>query len=175
MKFEIHGPFEIPRINGLIDNSAASKRKFWATVGAQAPKLPDACGCYIFSVKAKRGALPWYVGRTTKRTFKGEALGAHQVNHYNHALGQKIGVKPQMFFLAKLTPSGRAAKPSGNSHADIEFLETFLFGVALKRNPNLRNAKSTKFFKNLVVPGVINSPRRPPTSPERALKAAFGL
>jgi hypothetical protein len=50
-----------------------------------------------------------------------------------------------------------------------------MFGVALKRNPKLRNAKSTKFLKNLVVPGVINSPQRPPTHPETAMKAAFAL
>lgn len=175
MKFVVYGPFEVPRSNGLVDTAAASKKKLWDAVRARVPSLPDACGCYIFVIKAKRGTLPWYVGLTTKRTFKGEALGPHQVNHYNHALGQKVGVKPQLFFLAKSTPSGRFAKPSSNSHKDIEFLETLMFGVALKRNPKLRNAKSTKLLKNLVVPGVINSPRRSPTIPERAMKVAFGL
>jgi len=175
MNFQVHGPYEVPRVKGLIDNSAASKKKFWAIIRKSVPNLPEACGCYIFTIKAKRGSLPWYVGRTTKRTFIGEALGAHQVNHYNQALGKKVGVKPQLFFISKLTPSGRLAKPSGNSHKDIEFLETFMFGVAIKRNPNLRNAKSTKFLRNLMVPGIINSPQRPPTTPECAMKAAFGL
>ena len=121
MYFEIQGPYEIPRVMGLIDNSARSKKMFWATVSKDVPNLPEACGCYIFTVKATRGALPWYVGRTTKRTFKHEALGSHQVNHYNQALGEKVGVKPQLFFIAKQTPSGRPAKPSQNSHKDIEF------------------------------------------------------
>jgi hypothetical protein len=76
MKFSIHGPFEVPRSNGLVDIAAPSKKKFWAAVSENDPRLPDACGCYIFVIKAKRGALPWYVGLTTKRTFKGEALGA---------------------------------------------------------------------------------------------------
>lgn len=175
MKFQVHGPFDVPRANGLVDNSATSRKKFWASVCKGAPKLSEACGCYVFVIKARRGSLPWYVGRTTKRTFKDEALGAHQVNHYNQALGKKVGVAPQLFFVSKLTPSGRLAKPSGNSHKDIEFLETFLFGVALKRNPNLRNAKSTTFLKRLVVPGIINSPQRPPTAAECAMKVAFGL
>ena len=175
MYFEIQGPYEIPRVMGLIDNSARSKKMFWATVSKDVPNLPEACGCYIFTVKATRGALPWYVGRTTKRTFKHEALGSHQVNHYNQALGEKVGVKPQLFFIAKQTPSGRPAKPSQNSHKDIEFLETYLIGVALKRNPGLRNAKSIKFWKNLVAPGIINSPQRPPTTPERAIKEALGF
>jgi len=97
------------------------------------------------------------------------------VNHYNQALSQKVGVKPLFFLLAKLTPLGRFAKPSGNSHKDVEFLETFMFGLALTRNKRLRNARNTRFLKNLVVPGVINSPQRPPTKSEREMKAVFGL
>ena len=175
MNFEVHGPFEIPRTNGLVDTGATAKREFWAAVGEEVMGLPDACGCYIFAVKAKRGTLPWYVGLTTKRTFRDEAIGAHQANHYNHAVVNKVGVRPLLFLLAKTTPGGRFAKPSGNSHKDVEFLETFMFGMALKRNPKLRNAKSTKFLKNLVVPGIINSPQRPPTKPEQTMKKAFGL
>lgn len=175
MKFSIHGPFDVPRINGLVDNSAASKKAFWEAVDTKVEGLSSACGCYIFVVKAKRGALPWYVGRTTKQNFRGEAFGAHQINHYNHALANKVGVKGQLFFLSKETPTGRFAKSSGNSHSDVEFLETLMFGVGLNRNHQLRNAKNTTFLKNLVVPGVLNSPQRPPTNPERALKMALGL
>ena len=49
------------------------------------------------------------------------------------------------------------------------------FGVALNRNSNLRNAKNTKFLKNITVPGIVNSPKRAPNKHERALKAALGL
>lgn len=175
MKFAVYGPFDMPRTGGLIDNSAAAKKLFWQSVESAVPGLSMACGCYVFVVKAKRGALPWYVGLTTKRTFKGEAYGAFQVNHYNPPVVGKVGVTGQMFLIAKETPTGRFAKPSANSHKDIEYLETFLFGVALNRNANLRNAKNTKFLKNICVPGVINSPQRKPNKHERALKAAFGL
>lgn len=176
MNFTIHGPFELPRLsNRLVDTATASKKNFWAAVRERAQGLPEARGCYVFVIKARNGSLPWYVGLTTKRTFKGEVLGAHQVNHYNHALSQKIGVKPQLFLLAKSTPTGRPPKPSKNVQRDIESLETFLVGIALNRNPKLRNSTGTKFLKRVVVPGVINSPRRPPTKPERAMKAALGL
>lgn len=179
MKFSVFGPFEVLRKNGLIDLSVGAKRAFWSVVEEHSPGLSSACGCYVFVVKAKRGSLPWYVGRTTRRTFKGEALGAHQANHYNYALmtdnRAKIGVKPHLYFLAKETPTGRFAKPSQNSHADIEFLETFMFGVGLNRNARLRNAKDTKFLKSIVVPGVVNSPQRPPKLSELSLKAALGL
>lgn len=176
MRFSIHGPYDLRRHNnGLIDTSAKVKRTFWEKVEADAHGVAQACGCYIFAVKARRGSLPWYVGLTEKNDFHGEALGSHQVNHYNHALAQKTGIRPQLFFLAKETPTGRFAKPSSNSQRDIAFLETFMFGVAFKRNPQLRNARNTRFLKNLVVPTVINTPQRPPTLPERALKATLGL
>jgi hypothetical protein len=175
MKFSIHGPFELPRDSGLIDTTASSRRLFWEKVDESVPGLPDACGCYIFVIKAKRGALPWYVGLTEKNSFRFEAIGLHQVDHYNHALARKIGVKPQLFFLAKQTPTERFAKPSANYQPDVEFLETFMFGIALNRNADLRNAKNTRFLRNLVVPSIINSPRRPPTLPERHLKKALGI
>lgn len=175
MKFSVYGPFEVPRENDLIDTSAVAKRIFWETVESSVEGLPNACGVYVFVIRAKRGALPWYVGLTTKRGFKDESIGPHQTDHYNHSLAKKVGVKPQLYFLAKETPTGRFAKPSQNSHDDIEFLETFMFGVALNRNVNLRNSKNTKFLKNIVVPGIVNTPQRSPTTDERSLKAVLGL
>lgn len=176
MKFSVYGPYDLPRQNnGLIDTTAKAKGLFWANVEEKISGLSEACGCYVYVVRAKRGALPWYIGLTTKRTFKLEAIGAHQVNHYNQAIVKKVGVKPQLYFLAKETQKGRFAKPSKNSHSDIEFLETFMFGIALRRNAGLRNSKNTKHLKNLVVPGVINTPQRPPREDERSLKAALGL
>ena len=175
MNYEIHGPFDLPRTNGLIDKAAKSKKAFWASVEEASPGVPDACGCYVFVVKAKRGTLPWYVGITTKRTFRAEALGAHQLNHYNPAIAQKVGVTPQLFFLAKKTPQGRFAKPSQNPHRDVEFLEQFMFGIALNRNGSLSNTKNTKFLKSMIVPGVLNTPRRKPKASEKALKSVLGL
>jgi hypothetical protein len=175
MKFSVYGPFDLPRSNGLVDNSTSGKKGFWTSVETACPTLSGACGVYVFVVKARRGSLPWYVGLTTKRNFKSEAFGAHQVNHYNPAIVGKNGVSAQLYFLAKQTPTGRFAKPSNRSHKDIEFLETFMFGVALNRNGKLRNAKNTKFLKTICVPGVINSPQRKPSKSERSLKSALGL
>jgi hypothetical protein len=175
MKFEVHGPFDLPKMKGLVDNSAKSKRAFWDAVAKVSPGVPDACGCYVYAVKAKRGTSPWYVGITTKRTFRDESLGAHQLGHYNPAIAQKVGVTPQLFFLAKNTPEGRFAKPSLNRHRDVEFLEKFMFGIALNRNSSLSNSKNTKFLKGMVVPGVLNSPQRKPKACEKAFKRVLGL
>lgn len=175
MKFSVHGPFDVPSSEGIIDTSPAAKKDFWNSVDDAKQGLSSACGCYIFVLKAKRGSLPWYVGRTTKRTSKGETLGAHQIGHYDIAMDKKVGVKAQLFFLAKETTAGKFAKPSKNSHRDIEFLEIFLFGIALNRNAALSNAKDTKSLRSICVPGVINSPQRRPYRQESKLKSALGL
>lgn len=175
MIYEVYGPFDLLMSKGLVDKEAKSKKAFWDVVERDAPGVPEACGCYVYVVKAKRGTLPWYVGITTKRTFRAEALGAHQLSHYNPAVSQKIGVTPQLFFLAKKTPQGRFAKPSTNPHRDVEFLEKFMFGLALTRNDSLSNSKNTKFLKTMVVPGILNSPQRQPTVPEKSLKKVLGL
>ena len=175
MKFEIYGPFDLPMSKGLIDKAAESKKDFWSEVEKVAPGVSEAYGCYVYAVKARRGTLPWYVGITTKRTFHAEALGSHQLGHYQPTIAQKNGVTPQLFFLAKKTPQGQFAKPSARRHKDVEFLEKFMFGIALNRNPDLSNFKNTKFLKKMVVPGVMNSPQRPPRAPERDLKNVLGL
>lgn len=175
MKFSVYGPFDLPRSKGLIDTDAKQKKTFWKEVEYKAKSLSSACGCYIFAVKAGPTAFPWYVGLTTKKDFKHEAFGSFQVGHYNNSLAGKRKGKPQIFFLAKETPSGKFAKPSSNPHKDIEFLETFMFGVALKRNRKLRNQKNTKFLKKLVVPGIINSPKGRPSEAVKALKETLGF
>ena len=64
---------------------------------------------------------------------------------------------------------------SSNPQKDVEFMEKFMFGIALNRNSSLSNSKNTKFLKTMSVPGVLNSPQRQPKVPEKALKSVFGL
>lgn len=174
LHFDIYGPYDVSRKNKLVSTNAQLKKNFWEDVEEKEAGLPDACGAYVFVVKGGRGALPWYVGLTTKRTFRHECLGAHQVNLYNQAISDKTG-RPQLFLLAKKTSEKRFAKPSGNSHIDIKFLETFLISTALKRNAKLLNMRQTKHLRSLVVPGIINSPQRFPRPDEKKLKKALGL
>ncbi len=170
MNFDIYGPYEVPRSDGLVDNAPASKRSFWKGVDELVPGLPEACGCYIFVLKATNGTRPWYVGLTTKATFKDETLKAFQLVKYNQAMNRKARVKPMLILLAKRTPGGRFAKPKKNRQRDVEFLETFLIGLALNRNSRLLNSKNTKHLKNLVAPGVINSPKGRPGKPVLEIK-----
>lgn len=57
---------------------------------------------------------------------------------------------------------------------DIDFLEQFLIGQALGRNPNLKNLAKTRMLRGLVVPGFINSPRGKYSHAVGALKDVLG-
>ena len=178
MKFTVHGPFDISRHNCLVDHSATAKAAFWQTIEKEVPNLPNACGCYVFVIRKNIIALPWYVGLTTRRSFQREVFGNFQINHYNDAIGDANALRrgvAQLYLIAKRTPKGRFSKPSPKMHLDIEFLETFMFGIALNRNRGFRNSKNTKFFRNVCVPGVINTPRRPPSKAEASLRKDLGL
>lgn len=176
MRYAIFGPFIIPRNGVLIDRSLKARRKFWLEVEhATSEDLPDACGCYVFAVRASKGIIPWYVGLTEKRTFRKECLGSHQVGNYNDVLAQKEKAQPLLYLLAKQTPKGRNRKPSKTMQRDIQFLESYLIGHGLNKNQKLLNQKKTKFLKSLCVPGILNSDKGHPGKPAKSLRQTLGL
>ena len=60
-------------------------------------------------------------------------------------------------------------------YRDVEFLETLLIATALERNKDLTNIKKTKLLREMIVPGVINSPQARPTMAVRDLRNPVGL
>ena len=96
MRFEIEGPFELGRTPaGLIDSSAVARREYWDWVEEFVPRLPDACGCYIFSIKASRGSLPWYIGKAERQSFRKECLTPHKIVHFNNVIAGRKGKRQQ--------------------------------------------------------------------------------
>jgi hypothetical protein len=172
MKFDVYGGYEIyrkPNRLGIFDKS------FWQRVCQQETHLPDACGCYIFVLQNGHNIIPWYVGKTEKNTFRNECFQATKINYYNDALISRHG-KPLLFLVARVTASGKKfSKPTTSGYRDIEYLESMLIGIALERNSNLLNVKKTKLLREMVVPGVINSPQAAPVQAVRDLKNALGL
>ncbi len=63
-----------------------------------------------------------------------------------------------MLFLAKWTPGERWAKASKHGHGDVQFLEKMLIGQAVRRNPGVANVANTKMLRDMVVPGLLNTP-----------------
>ena len=70
--YGLFGPFEIPRVaNGRVDQRMLGN--FWEKAEAGCPGLAKASGCYIFGIRAAKGARPWYVGQA-KKAFKRDRL-----------------------------------------------------------------------------------------------------
>jgi hypothetical protein len=78
-----------------------------------------------------------------------------------------------MYFVPRVTKGGRFYK--GTSPKSIKFLETYLIGLGLRVNADLRNRRETKLYREMVVPGFLNSTPGDPGAPARSLKASFGI
>ena len=148
---------------------------FWATVDSPTEDgVSGSIGCYIFSVRAGRGILPWYVGLAEKQSFRKECFTSHKLVHYNNVLASQKGT-PMMTFISKYTPGGKLLNPTGNEHRDIKFLERMLISNCLQRNPCVSNARDTKLLRDMVVPGLLNSPTGMPPSSVSAFKTLIGV
>jgi hypothetical protein len=160
MNFFPHSAIEIPRHqNGLVAADKNSLQLFWSQVDIQLEaNLSDGIGCYIFSIRAGRGVLPWYVGLAERQSFSRECFTAHKINHYNNAIADRAG-RPLLTLIAKYSPGQRLISATGSEHRDIQFLEGMLLSTCLRRNPDLYNKRDTKLLREMVVPGLINTPQ----------------
>jgi hypothetical protein len=177
MLFSIFGPFEMPRgKNGLVSKDAGEKRAFWSVIDEECDGLSFACGCYVFAVSRSGGeAKPWYVGMSCKQSFRVECFQPHKIMLYNEPIYHWDRAMPLLFLIAKLTPGERFAIPSVNGHKDIKELEDVLIGIAYAANRELLNMRGTRFLREAVVPGVMNTPPGYPGHAASALKSLLGL
>jgi hypothetical protein len=176
MNFFPHTSIEIPRqIHGHVAADKESMSLFWMSVDAQLEEgLSGAIGCYIFSLRAGRGILPWYVGLAEKQSFRKECFTSHKLVHYNNVLANQRGT-PMITFISKYTPGGKLLNPTGNQHRDIRFLERMLISNCLQRNIYVSNARDTKLLREMVVPGLLNTPMGMPYSSVSAFKNLIGV
>ena len=160
MHFYPHSSIEITKQkNGLIADDKVSLTDFWNNVdNGYEDGLSGAIGCYIFSIRAGKGVLPWYVGLAEKQSFRKECFTSHKLKHYNNAIASRKGT-PLLTLVAKYTPKKKLVGPTGNEHRDIQFLEAMLIANCLSRNEALFNARATKLLREMVVPGMLNTPR----------------
>ena len=157
MRFEVKGPFALYRTHaGFVDASALARRYYWDWIEDNVPGLPSACGCYIFSVRASRGSLPWYVGKAERQSFRKECLAPHKILHFNNALAGRRG-EPELFFLPQVTRTGKYRAPTSSQRPAIRELESLLIGMAINRNPGLLNVAGTKWLQEISVDGFLNS------------------
>jgi hypothetical protein len=155
-KFHPFGPFKMPRNGSLVDTRKFAK--FWTSVERESPGLSRAVGCYVFAIRAGKGAKPWYVGKTEKRNLKDETWSPHKLLVYSKALNLRQRGTPVLYLIAKQTRIGRYSKPRKSGISDVRALENLLIGSCLLRNSKLLNVKQVKHPKGIVVPGYMNEP-----------------
>ncbi|MCO5083880.1 MAG: hypothetical protein M9955_19760 [Rhizobiaceae bacterium] len=139
---------------------ADQRRTFWESADSVEPGLSEACGCYVFAIRAGRGIKPWYVGKAERQSFKREAVTEDKLNKYELALRAAKKGTPLLYFYARTTKArGAFSRPSTSAHRDIGYLEKMLIGLALKRNKALINKQETTLLQTMVVPGLLNTPQ----------------
>lgn len=154
MEYHISPPFLLPRgSRGLFTRDATERAEFWDEVDDYDPDLPEACGCYVISVRN----VAWYVGLAERQSFRSECFSPHKIVKIDEAITEGSG-NAMLHLLAKLTPQGRYARPGANGHRDAAFLEKLLIGIGLERNEDLLNKSDTAILRDLIVPGFFNSP-----------------
>lgn len=175
MKFTVHGPFEIPRKGSkknIIDGAALCD--FWDEVNEDVEDLPEAIGCYILSIKASKGLKPWYIGKTNKQNFRKECFTDRNINIFNNTIDETYGT-PVLMLISQRTPIGSFKKPSANEIKEITELEKMLISFGLHKNSEIKNYQNTKLFKELVVPGIINTPQGGQSKSVSILKKIFSI
>jgi hypothetical protein len=154
MKYDIHGPMELPRDRAQrFTRNAREKRAFWEEMDEGQAGLSYACGCHLLSVRNRI----WHVGLAQKQSFRDECFTSDKILKTEDAMNGGGGAA-YLTLIARKTNGGRFTRPSVNGSRDIADLELPLIGSALERNENLLNRSATKNLREMVVPGFINSP-----------------
>jgi len=160
MSFELSGSLIIPKKeNGLINSDKGALREFWSYVDeSYGDSISCAVGCYVYSIRAGKGILPWYVGLAEKQVFSDECFSTSKLNYYNDAIAARKGT-PELFLIIRTTEGGKISKPTVNEYKDVQTLESMLIKTCIDRNPELYNIKETKYLREMVVPGYLNNPK----------------
>ena len=172
--YDLFGPFNIPRTDNLQRVDKKGLREFWREVETENESnrgLATARGCYIFGIRAGKGATPWYVGKATK-TFRQECFTSHKLVHYNDVLLNRKGT-PVLFLLARMTPTGKFIKTLKAPEAN--WVERILIHHCLNANSELCNVSGTALSSEVVIPGLLNNPRGQPSEASQNLRKLLSL
>jgi hypothetical protein len=175
MNFDVEGPFVISRHGQKQIINQKSFDDLKKKIDSYKDGLSDACGCYVFAIRAGKGFTPYYVGQACKTAICKEALNHTNREKYNNALNGSKG-NPVLFFVPLLTPNGKFRKrPKGNGGLEaLDFLERWLISCAIRKNRNLINNKETRFLRGIHVRGLFNAGKGESTKASQNLgKALF--
>ena len=179
MRFDVYGPYEIPRAQrGVISLTKEKENKFWDDIDEDqtSGRLSDACGCYVFTIKSGPTALPWYIGKAEKSWFKKECLSHRNIILYNRELLNRKRGKPYLYLLPQVTEKGKFRKPAGTDvkRPEISALESILISMGISKNPKLLNVSGTKMQRGIEVTGFLNTDQRKGGAPAESLRKLLG-
>ena len=171
-KYNLFGEFEIPRAdNGRVTNEVL--RNFWEKPEKSKKGLATASGCYIFGIRAARGIRPWYVGQATV-TFKQECFTPDKRDRYDEVLANHRRGTPVLFLLARMTPKrGQFLRRLGDRDAD--WVEKLLIQHCLSANAKLLNVQGAVLPTEVVIHGLLNTPRGKPSKGAQDLRRLLNL
>ncbi len=161
---KVYGPYKVPFTRQSHGSGKMIEGKHMREF---AEDLPDRFimakqGCYIFALRAGRGATPWYIGKSGK-SFRQECFTPHKLNKYNRALFEGKRGTPVLYFVAL---PGQKKKISAKIITEVE---TYLIGIAKAANPKLLNVSKTKPPKWGIL-GVVRSRTGKPSATETAFR-----
>jgi len=145
--FIVAGPFDVPLQPGvrkakLIDRAAAK------SLAGQSDGFLRR-GCYVFGIRAGKGARPIYVGMTKSQNLITEAFNEKNVNRVNEYINRQKG-NPVVYIVYQKAGKGGPAKNC------IPAIEGFLIARCAKRNPQLINVHMNK-KASWSIAGVVNA------------------
>ena len=155
--YDLFGPLTIPRAKKTNRVASSKLAGLWAEAEDTADGLSTATGCYLFGIRAGRGATPWYV-RQAKLSFQRECFTDNKLVRYNEVLADHKRGTPFLFLVARMTPGGKFQRELNAREANR--LEAFLLDLCLRANINLKNKGGTSFVRDTHIPGLLNSDLR---------------
>ncbi|ESZ51718.1 hypothetical protein X731_03875 [Mesorhizobium sp. L2C054A000] len=115
------------------------------------------------------------MGKAERQSFRQECLTEDKVGKFNSVLeGRKRG-RPYLYLYARTTAGTKVfSRPSRSKHHDVRYLERMLITFALDRNAFLINKQETAMLRNIVVPGLMNSPPGQLSAAAKELQSVLG-
>lgn len=164
-EYKVYGPYKVPVIKKPAGRRIGEIVDFWNTKKTR--RLTKRCGIYVFGMRAGRGIVPYYVGKTTNK-FEFECFQPHKLDKYNEALTEYKRGRPVIFFLA------RPIKRGVVKEKEIGQIEDLLIQLASVRNRELLNIKGKKRPKWSIA-GVIRGTQGQPSIATKSFKKMMNM
>jgi len=179
VEFVAVGPVKIPVYKPKLGGRRIDEKLdvFWDSVEDVGNKvgcntIKGGKGCYVFCMRAGKGIVPFYVGKTNAQNLLKETYNPNNIKRYNGVISERKGA-PVMFFIV-------ANKKQGPTNAKaIKALEKFLIEQAYERNKDIINKQHAKLpqwsIRHVMLSKVRGKPPKGAAENARAFKAMMGF